>query len=84
MAWISGAVNPFVRRFLAQLGRIAMQHTRRLAKVETRFVVLGAVLLIGVLLLAFGHYQHSTLSLVSGLFVIGAGVLNGVIRIVGH
>ncbi len=61
-----------------------MEYTRRLAKVQTRFVVLGAVLFIGVLLLAFGHYQHSSLLLVSGLIVIGAGVLNGVIRIVGH
>jgi len=45
-------------------------------------IVLAIVLFIGVLILAFGYYQQNRIGFYLGLFVIIAGVLNGIVHII--
>lgn len=47
-------------------------------------LVVATVLLAGVLLLAYGYFQHNHAVLIAGLVVTGAGVLNGVVRLVAR
>jgi drug/metabolite transporter (DMT)-like permease len=53
-------------------------------RVSTTSIALAGVLLLGVVLLAFGSYAGSTRSFLIGLFVTILGVLSGVLRIVVH
>ena len=43
---------------------------------------LATVLLIGILILAYGYYQQSHIAFYLGLIVIVAGVLSGILRII--
>ena len=61
-----------------------MHSLNRFRTVQPGSVILGVVVLVGVLLLAYGYYQHRTLLILSGCIVIGAGVLSGILWIVNR
>ncbi len=51
-------------------------------KVQTGSMILAVVLLAGILSIAYGHFQRSSLALTTGLIVTAAGVLVGILRII--
>ena len=44
-------------------------------------VLLAIVLLAGILLLAYGHFQNNDLLFYAGLIITAAGVINGTVRL---
>lgn len=63
-----------------------MRTTRTRSNVSWGQLGLATVLLLGVLVIAYGYFQQSKAGLYVGLVLTAAGVLNGVIQIVirGH
>ena len=59
-----------------------MQTAHKIVKTQTDLIILSGVLLVGMLLIAYGYFQKSSLTLITGLIVTGAGVLNGIFKIV--
>ncbi len=53
-------------------------------KVSTSVIVTAVGLLLGVLVLAYGHYQSSVVALFAGLLLTTWGVLRGVLQIILH
>ena len=47
-------------------------------------IVVAIVLLVGVVVTAYGYFAHDRISLFIGVLVIIAGVLNGIVRILSH
>ena len=52
--------------------------------VETSWIFLALILLVGILVIAYGYYQESKLMLYLGLTITLIGVISGVFRIVIH
>jgi len=59
-----------------------METAHKIVKTQTDLIILSGVLLVGMLLIAYGYFQKSSLTLITGLIVTGAGVLNGIFKIV--
>ena len=59
-----------------------METAHKIVKTQTDLIILSGVLLVGMLLIAYGYFQQSSLTLITGLIVTGAGVLNGIFKIV--
>jgi hypothetical membrane protein len=51
-------------------------------KVTAKYVANAGVLLLGILVLAYGHFNASKIGLYVGLLVIVAGVLVGVLQMI--
>jgi hypothetical protein len=61
---------------------IRRSHSHPAARVAAGSVVLATILLLGVVLLAAGHFTHHRVPFYAGLMVTLAGVLVGVLRLV--
>ena len=61
-----------------------MRTAHKPSRVTNGQLVLAAVLLLGLLLVAYGYFQQNTIGLYVGLLIIVAGVLNGVLQIIQH
>ena len=59
-----------------------MQTAHKIVKTQTDLIILSGVLLVGMLLISYGYFQQSSLTLITGLIVTGAGVMNGIFKIV--
>ena len=59
-----------------------METAHKIVKTQTDLIILSGVLLVGMLLIAYGYFQQSCLTLITGLVVTGVGVLNGIFKIV--
>jgi len=53
-------------------------------KVRASSLIIAAILLAGIVTIAYGHFQSNALALYAGLAAITIGVLSGVVRIVTH
>jgi hypothetical protein len=51
-------------------------------KVTAKYVAIAAVLLLGIMVLAYGYFYGSKIGLYVGLLVTAAGVLVGVLQII--
>jgi membrane protein YdbS with pleckstrin-like domain len=60
------------------------QKTLKPVSVENIWIFLALILLVGILMIAYGYYQESKLVLYLGLTITLIGVINGVFRIVIH
>ena len=60
------------------------QKTLKPVTVEKAWIFLAAVLLVGILVIAYGYYEESKLVLYLGLTITLIGVISGVFRIVIH
>jgi hypothetical protein len=68
--------------FSFNLERSAMETAHKIVKTQTDLIILSGVLLVGMLLIAYGYFQQSSITLISGLIVTGSGVMNGIFKIV--
>jgi len=59
-----------------------MRSSRRNGPVQPPLIMVAITLLVGILILANGYYRDSKVSLYCGLFIVVAGVLEGVLRII--
>jgi hypothetical protein len=60
------------------------QKTLKPVSVENIWIFLAVVLLVGILVIAYGYYEESKLVLYLGLTITLIGVISGVLRIVIH
>jgi len=51
-------------------------------KVTAKYVVIAVVLLLGIMVLAYGYFYGSKIGLYVGLFLTAAGVLVGILQMV--
>ena len=51
-------------------------------KIPAKYVVIAVVLLLGIMVLAYGYFNESKIGLYVGLLVTAAGVLVGVLQMV--
>ena len=58
------------------------QRTLKPVPVKKIWIFLGLILLVGILVIAYGYYQESKLVLYSGLTITLTGVIGGMLRIV--
>jgi len=58
------------------------QKTLKPVSVENIWIFLALILLVGILMIAYGYYQESKLVLYLGLTITLIGVISGVFRIV--
>ena len=54
---------------------------REFTKTRPATVLLAIVLLVGILLVAFGHFENNDLVFYAGLIITGAGVINGIMKL---
>ena len=54
---------------------------RELTKTRPGTVLLAIVLLIGILLVGYGHFEDNDLIFYVGLIITGAGVINGIMKL---
>ena len=58
------------------------QRTLKPVPVKKIWIFLGLILLVGILVIAYGYYQESKLVLYLGLTITLTGVIGGMLRIV--
>ena len=56
------------------------EHNRK--KVTAKYVIIAAVLLLGIMVLTYGYFNENKIGLYVGLLVTAAGVLVGVLQII--
>jgi uncharacterized membrane protein len=71
-------------RAIEEKGGASMRTILTRSKVGKGQLVLAVVLLLGVLVMAYGYFQHSKAGIYIGAAVIVAGVLNGIVQMIGR
>ncbi len=55
---------------------------RHLRKVESAYLLLAVALLAGICVAAYGYWGGSDTAVYAGLFIVGGGVIGGILRLV--
>jgi len=58
--------------------------TKNNGRITLGMTVIAAIMLIGIILIGFGHFENSTIAFYVGLLMTLAGILMGIIRTVIH